>query len=130
MTLYHWDLPQGLQEVGGWLNPLVVERFAEYADFAFLRFGDRVKTWFTVNEPWVQAVQGHGWGDYAPGVNQSGVMDYLAGHHLLLAHARAWRIYDQKYRNSQGGTSDFFLKDPIILLILEYMCSFRIFIVK
>jgi hypothetical protein len=49
-------------------------------------------------------VQGHGWGDYAPGVNQSGVMDYLAGHHLLLSHARAWRIYDQNYRNAQGGT--------------------------
>jgi beta-glucosidase/6-phospho-beta-glucosidase/beta-galactosidase len=103
VTLYHWDLPQALEDVGGWLNRTVVDRFGEYADFAFLHFGDRVKTWFTVNEPWVQAVQGYGWGDYAPGITTSGITDYLAGHHLLLSHATGWRIYDQKYRNSQGG---------------------------
>ncbi|XP_065348184.1 myrosinase 1-like [Cloeon dipterum] len=107
VTLYHWDLPQGLQEFGGWLNASVTDRFAEYSDFAFLFFGDRVQTWFTINEPWVQAVQGHGFGDFAPGINQSGILDYQAGHNLILAHARAWRIYDGKYRPTQGGRIGF-----------------------
>lgn len=104
VTLYHWDLPQPLQEQGGWLNDtLIVDAFGEYADFAYGAFGDRVKFWLTHNEPWVQAVMGYGNGGNAPRVRGSGISDYIAGLNLLKSHAVAWHIYDDKYRVTQNG---------------------------
>lgn len=67
MTLYHWDLPQALQDVGGWENDTIVQRFKEYADVLFQRLGDKVKFWITLNEPFVIAYQGYGYGTAAPG---------------------------------------------------------------
>lgn len=67
VTMYHWDLPQALQDVGGWENETIVQRFKEYAEVLFQRLGDKVKFWITLNEPFVIANQGYGYGTSAPG---------------------------------------------------------------
>lgn len=67
MTIYHWDLPQALQDVGGWENETTIQRFKEYADVLFRRLGDKVKFWITLNEPFVIAYKGYGYGTAAPG---------------------------------------------------------------
>lgn len=103
VTLYHWDLPQKLQELGGWANPLMATYFKDYANYAFSTFGDRVKTWITFNEPVEICSSGYGEGDDAPAYKQSGIADYLCGKTILIAHARAYRIYDFHYRKKQNG---------------------------
>jgi beta-glucosidase len=88
LCLYHWDLPQALQQRGGWLNRDTCEKFADYARVAAARLGDRVKHWATFNEPNVHAVFGHGMGSHAPGL--TGLPHMLAAiHHQNLAHGRA-----------------------------------------
>lgn len=67
VTLYHWDLPQALQDVGGWENETIVQRFREYANVVFQRLGNKVKFWITLNEPYVIAYHGFNNGVYAPG---------------------------------------------------------------
>lgn len=76
VTLYHWDLPQALQDDGGWTNASIVEAFRDYADFCFSRFGDRVKTWNTFSSPWVVSHAGYGTGEDAPGVKDYVVASY------------------------------------------------------
>nr|BAF94233.1 Lct [Rattus norvegicus] len=105
VTIYHWDLPQALQDVGGWENETIVQRFKEYADVLFQRLGDRVKFWITLNEPFVIAAQGYGTGVSAPGISfRPGTAPYIAGHNLIKAHAEAWHLYNDVYRARQGGT--------------------------
>jgi beta-glucosidase len=89
-TLFHWDLPQDLQDRGGWLDRDTVARFGEYAASCFERFGDRVGTWFTINEPAVAAFDGHLRGVHAPGLRDLRSA-LAAAHHLLLAHGTAVR---------------------------------------
>lgn len=84
-TLYHWDLPQSLQDRGGWLVRETAERFAEYARVASNALGDRVQMWTTLNEPWCSAFLGHGSGEMAPGI-ADGASALRAAHHLNLAH--------------------------------------------
>jgi len=87
-TLYHWDLPQALEDDGGWLNRDTIERFAEYAAIVGERYADRVEHWVPVNEPNVVTLLGYAVGLHAPG---RGLMfDSLpVAHHVLLAHGRA-----------------------------------------
>lgn len=106
ITLYHWDLPQNLQELGGWANPMMAEYFADYAEVAFEAFGDRVKTWLTFNEPWVVCVEGYGTKGKAPALDMSGIADYLCAHNLLKAHAEAYHLYDDNFRPTQKGKFD------------------------
>ncbi len=87
-TLYHWDLPQVLQDLGGWLSPNSPEWFAAYAGAAKEHLGDLVTTWLTLNEPWCSAFLGHGSGEHAPGIADPGD-SFIAAHHLMLAHHRA-----------------------------------------
>ncbi|KAG5283403.1 hypothetical protein AALO_G00041690 [Alosa alosa] len=104
VTLYHWDLPQALQEKGGWENDTIVQRFKEYADVIFDSLGDKVKFWITINEPYNVAMIGHGYGSAAPGISfRPGTLPYIVGHNLLKAHAEAWHLYNDKYRTTQGG---------------------------
>ncbi|XP_061055480.1 lactase/phlorizin hydrolase [Eubalaena glacialis] len=104
VTIYHWDLPQALQDVGGWENETVVQRFKEYADVLFQRLGDKVKFWITLNEPYVIANLGYGYGTAAPGISsRPGTGPYIAGHNLIKAHAEAWHLYNDVYRARQGG---------------------------
>ncbi|MET9231783.1 GH1 family beta-glucosidase [Lentzea sp. NPDC003310] len=88
VTLYHWDLPQVLEDFGGWRNRDTAYRFAEYAAIVHERLGDRVQAWTTLNEPWVSAFLGYGNGIHAPGVTDA-VASLEAAHHLLLAHGLA-----------------------------------------
>ncbi|GAA2225627.1 GH1 family beta-glucosidase [Herbiconiux moechotypicola] len=84
-TLYHWDLPQGLEDAGGWLSRATAERFAEYAAIAGAALGDRVHQWTTLNEPWCSAYLGYGSGAHAPGITGR-ESSLRAVHHLNLAH--------------------------------------------
>lgn len=88
VTLYHWDLPQVLQDKGGWLAPESVEWFTEYATSAKAALGDLVHSWSTFNEPWCTAMLGYSNGDHAPGIQDEGSA-FVAAHHLMLAHHSA-----------------------------------------
>jgi beta-glucosidase len=88
VTLYHWDLPQALQDEGGWTNRDIADWFAEFAGIAGEAFGDRVSQWITLNEPWVAANIGYREGRHAPGIRDA-AQAVAANHHLLLAHGRA-----------------------------------------
>jgi beta-glucosidase len=95
-TLYHWDLPQHLQDRGGWLNRDTASRFADYAEAMGRIFAGRVAAWVTLNEPWCSAWLGHGDGRHAPGLADTRYA-VEAMHHLLLAHGlgtRALRAHD------------------------------------
>ena len=97
-TLYHWDLPQALQDRGGWLAPDSVEWFAAYAARAKEQLGDLVRVWSTFNEPWCTAFLGYSAGEHAPGV-QSPSSSYLAAHHLMLAHHSAVKVMRETASN-------------------------------
>ncbi|WP_051191855.1 GH1 family beta-glucosidase [Microbacterium luticocti] len=87
-TLYHWDHPQQLEDAGGWMSRDMVERFADYAEIVAARLGDRVRQWYTINEPASMTLQGYGIGTLAPAKHL--LFDALPTvHHQLLAHARA-----------------------------------------
>ena len=90
ITLYHWDLPQALQDKGGWAMRDIAEIFADYAAIAGEALGDRVHRWITLNEPWVVAHVGYRDGRHAPGETDP-AKAVAANHHLLLAHGRAVR---------------------------------------
>ncbi|GAB3176438.1 beta-glucosidase [Micromonospora palomenae] len=90
VTLYHWDLPQALQDRGGWTNRDTAEHLADYAVAVHRRLGDRVRTWTTLNEPWCSAYLGYGNGVHAPGEREAGAA-FAAVHHLLLGHGLAAR---------------------------------------
>lgn len=87
-TLYHWDLPQVLEDKGGWQNRDTAHAFVEYASAVVDRLGDRVESWATLNEPWVSASLGYLTGEHAPGI-KSRAAAFKASHHLLLAHGLA-----------------------------------------
>ncbi|MBV8034796.1 GH1 family beta-glucosidase [Roseateles sp.] len=87
-TLNHWDLPQGLQERGGWNERNTVHRFVDYARHVQARLGDRLDGLTTHNEPWVVAVLGHEQGSFAPGIKSRGIAAQVS-HHLLLSHGLA-----------------------------------------
>ena len=86
VTLYHWDLPQDLQDRGGWYNRDTAQRLADYADIATRAFGDRVKNWTTLNEPWTFCWSGHATGEDAPGLADGVRGGVTASHHALLGH--------------------------------------------
>jgi beta-glucosidase len=88
LTLYHWDLPQTLQDMGGWPARATVHAFVHYADVVSRRLGDRVTRWITHNEPWCASILGYAKGEHAPGyLDRSAAL--AAAHHLLLSHGGA-----------------------------------------
>jgi beta-glucosidase len=88
VTLYHWDLPDELEQAGGWPARETAERFAEYADLTAAALGDRVRFWTTMNEPWCSAFLGYSGGEHAPGRHEPAA-SVAAAHHLLLGHGLA-----------------------------------------
>jgi beta-glucosidase len=91
ITLYHWDLPQALQDEGGWANRATASAFVEYTDAVSRQLGDRVKHWITHNEPAVVAHVGNWFGAHAPGLQDPGTA-LCVSHHLLLSHGWAMPV--------------------------------------
>ncbi len=91
VTLYHWDLPQPLEDRGGWPSREIVQAFVEYTDVVTRHLGDRVKHWITLNEPHVFTFVGYGGGRHAPGRDDQ-FEAARASHHALLAHGEAMRV--------------------------------------
>ncbi|KAL4705020.1 hypothetical protein ACJJTC_009808 [Scirpophaga incertulas] len=103
VTLYHWDLPQKLQELGGFANPLFSDWFEDYARVAFDHFGDRVKLWITFNEPREICYEGYASDTKAPVLNSSAVGAYICAKNLILSHAKAYHAYNNDFKSNQGG---------------------------
>ncbi|XP_022871416.1 beta-glucosidase-like [Olea europaea var. sylvestris] len=133
-TIFHWDVPQCLEdEYGGFLSDKIVKDFCEFAGVCFWEFGDRVKHWITLNEPWSFSFSGYAIGTFPPHRGKAptttgeakkhsilhrcavrsqiarkygdpGREPYIVAHHLILSHAYAVDIYRRKYQESQGGT--------------------------
>src|SRR3954447_6606997 len=101
-TLYHWDLPQALEDEGGWRARSTAEAFVDYARVVAARLGDRVTHWTTHNEPWVVAWLGHSWGIHAPGhTSEQEAVD--VAHHLLLSHGWAVEAIRREAPEAQVG---------------------------
>ncbi|XP_070575579.1 cytosolic beta-glucosidase-like [Ptychodera flava] len=104
VTLYHWDLPQALVDsYDGWMGEEIVDDFGDYARFCYEKFGDRVKYWITLNEPYIIAQLGYEYGSHAPGVSGNGDKTYIVSHNLIKSHAKAWHIYNDEFRSTQNG---------------------------
>jgi beta-glucosidase len=114
VTLHHWDTPSAVHnktDKGSFLSEDIIDKFDNYADFAFGTFGDRVKHWITLNEPWTYAIQGYSVGGvFAPGRctnstkcemngggGNSSTEPYIVAHNLILSHAKAVQTYKTKY---------------------------------
>ncbi|MFG6503521.1 glycoside hydrolase family 1 protein [Microbacterium sp. P05] len=113
LTLYHWDMPQALQENGGWTNRDNVEKFTEYALDVHDALGDRVGVWTTLNEPWCSSFLSYTAGIHAPG-HQSAGEGMLASHHLLLSHGQV--VNELRARDSSlnlGLTLNLTVADPV-----------------
>jgi beta-glucosidase len=113
VTLYHWDLPQVLEDRGGWPVRETVEAYVEYVEVVVSRLGDRVRHWITQNEPWVISWLGYGMGVHAPG--RTSDRDALAAaHHVLLAHGRAAEVLRRDAPGAEVGvTIDFVPMYPL-----------------
>lgn len=121
VTLHHWDTPSALHNkssTGSFLSKDIVDKFDNYADLCFAAFGDRVKHWITLNEPWTYSINGYlAGGVFAPGrcsdevpkcVENGGggnnaTEPYTVSHNLILSHAKAVDTYRKKYQKAQGG---------------------------
>jgi beta-glucosidase len=104
VTLYHFDLPQALQdEGGGWLRRSIVDDFESYVDAVSVELGDRVKHWMTINEPWELAWQGYVTGEDAPGLRLGNKDALKVSHNILLAHGAAVRTIRESSQNAEVG---------------------------
>jgi beta-glucosidase len=101
-TLYHWDLPQALQDEGGWAARSTALAFAEYAEVVARALGDRVKSWITINEPWCVSLLGHQLGKHAPGL-RDWPQALAAAHHVLLAHGLAVPVVRRECPGAEVG---------------------------
>jgi beta-glucosidase/6-phospho-beta-glucosidase/beta-galactosidase len=102
VTLYHWDLPMPLTEDGSWLNDTISTNFRDYARIGFEQFGDRVKLWLTFNEPHVFCQSDWQYGEHEP-FQDPPVKPYVCAHNVVKAHALAYRLYDEMFRQEQNG---------------------------
>ena len=103
VCLYHWDLPQALQDEGGWANRDIVNHFANYVELMAREFGDRVKRWVVLNEPACVAILGHLWGIHAPGIKDSDTF-LKVSHHVQLAQGKAIQVLRDVSSDFQIGT--------------------------
>lgn len=102
ITLYHWDLPQALQDQGGWAERMIVNDFVRYVEAVVGRLGDRVKDWATHNEPWCISILSHEYGEHAPGLHDR-QMALQVAHHVLVAHGQAVPVIRQHCSEGRVG---------------------------
>ncbi len=103
-TLYHWDLPQALQDDGkGWQRRGIVDDFVEYTDVLSRALGDRVKHWMTLNEPLIFSLFGHLFGSHAPGIQDMPNVAFAVAHHALLAHGKAVPVLRANSKDAEVG---------------------------
>lgn len=103
VTLHHWDLPQALQDFGGFLNRDISQYFEDYARVCFERFGDRVKNWLTFNEPITACRGGYEDASSAPAISNMGTGAWECAHTVLLSHGKAYRLYEREFKEQQQG---------------------------
>ncbi|XP_046330265.2 lactase-phlorizin hydrolase-like [Haliotis rufescens] len=131
VTLYHWDLPQALQDKGGWMNEASVDWFTEYSRVMFHYFGDKVKHWITFNEVVTISWLGDGIGVFAPGIKDPGVAVYQVAHNIIKAHVKTYRMYDKDFRARQNGmvgiTLDIEWKEPMTSSSADLEAAHRAF---
>ena len=101
-TLYHWDLPQTLQDAGGWTNRRTVDAFAEFVEHVTRRLGDRVKHWITHNEPWCTAFHGNLDGNHAPGIRDLRTAIQVS-HNVMVSHGRALAVIRANVPDAKAG---------------------------
>lgn len=104
VTLYHWDLPQKLQDIGGWANRDIMYYFNEYCSTMFNSFGDVVKTWITINEPNIIAFLGNYLGTFAPGLTDFSTA-FLVAYNLLLSHGKVVNTFRKMNKEGEIGIS-------------------------
>ena len=102
VTLFHWDLPQAVQEKGGFANRDCVDRFCDYADKVTAHFGNKIKNWMTFNEPWVYAFCGHLYAAHAPGLKDLPTALSVA-HNVLLAHGKSMPVIKKNVPGAKAG---------------------------
>lgn len=105
VTIFHFDLPQVLQDLGGFTNSLIIKYFVKYAKFVFENFGDRVRIWTTFNEPHIYCMYGYGQDMLPPAYNLSGIGEYICSYYALKAHAAVYHLYNDTFRQQQHGKS-------------------------
>lgn len=104
VTLYHWDLPQALQDQGGWANRATIEAFARYAEIVFLAFNGKVKQWITFNETWCVSFLSNYLGAHAPG-NKDLQLAITVAHHCMVAHGETVKLFRKLGIQGQIGTT-------------------------
>ena len=105
LTLNHWDIPQGIEDLGGWPNRDVINYYLEYTYWLSKHLGDRVKNWITHNEPWCISYKGYIEGDFPPGLKNNWSKSIATTHHLLLSHGMAIPEIKSNSAESQVGIS-------------------------
>lgn len=126
ITLYHWDMPQALQDRGGWPARSTAEAFAEYADVISRALGDRVKQWITHNEPWCASFLSYQIGEHAPGLHDWS-MALAASHHLLLSHGWAVPVIRRNSPGAEVGITLNFTASEITTPTPENVAAARVY---
>lgn len=115
VTLFHWDLPQALQdEYGGWESDRIYADFVDYVDLCFDQWGDRIQWWITLNEPLTVATLGYATGTHAPGKQEPSSLPYQVAHRMITAHALVYRHYHDHYAQEYGGKISIALNSDFI----------------
>ncbi|XP_052743362.1 myrosinase 1 isoform X1 [Bicyclus anynana] len=103
VTLYHWELPTTILRLGAWTNPLIVKWFGDFSRVIYSLYADRVKTWVTINEPIVMCDFYYNTGFYPTRLKDPDLAPFLCNRHVMLAHAKAYRIFEQEFRPKHEG---------------------------
>ncbi len=103
ITLNHWDIPQWIEDIGGWTDRNILNHFLHYSDIASRYLGDRVKNWITHNEPWCISNNGYLSGVFPPGLKNNGSKYFASIHHLLLSHGMSIPLIKENSKNCEVG---------------------------
>lgn len=109
VTIYHWDMAQPISDLGGTTSSTIRQYLKDFARVAFENFGDRVKYWITYNEPKNICLKGDGYGSVITVAATAGIAEYLCSYNVLLSHADIYHMYNEEYKEKQGGKINSYL---------------------